>query len=203
MAFQGHASPSQPGSQQPQTAAVAALQSNNYFSQDYHLVVAAKRTIVLLSPDRSQTLFTVYYPESDDEPSLIVKRGDSDGPRIGSVTTHSFTTPKVDVEVNEEKLRFKKRFESVTGQGQLTWSLDSDSLLLEDSKGLLARFSSRDGDIKSSRQEGRLEIRRQGLNAEQFEEVVITGLAELERRKNDAGDEEVVSIALGLVCCTM
>lgn len=152
--------------------------------------------MALLSSDHSQTFLTVYYPKSGGESSLTVKRGDGDGPKIGSATTHSFTTSKVDVEVNGKTLRFKKKFESVTGQGQLAWSFDSGSLLLEDGKGLLARFIPKDGDIKDvKRLEGRLEIRRKGLNTEQFEEVVITGLAELERRRNDAkADKDLMGI---------
>ena len=154
-------------------------------SEDYPLVHVARETMAVLSPDRSRTLLTAYYAVPPGGATFKVTRGKIHGPQMGSATTHSISTDKVDVEVNGGKLRFKETFESLAGLGQLTWRLESDSMVLEDNGGaLLARFVPEGKEKKdTSRKEGRFEIRRQGLSAAQLEEVIVTCLAELERRR--------------------
>ena len=124
---------------------------------------------------------------------------------MGTVLIHSFTTDKVDASIGPTKYHFKKKFESKTGLGaQLVWDTSDGQLFLEHAKGhggkggeaggIVARFIPRDSKIGSTqRNEGRFEFRQPGLNDAQIEEIFITGIAELERRKSYATDAKAAS----------
>jgi hypothetical protein len=151
---------------------------------DYPYVFTGKYSMALLSPDGFRAmLLTVQYPTSVwQQPKLSIHRGGPGGPAIGGAKFHSFTTEKVDAHIGLQKYRFKGKFESQTGLGKLEWSIVTGTLVLEADGVIIVRFVPRDAIVGGMlRPEGKFEIRRPGLNDAQFEEVVVTGIAELER----------------------
>jgi len=143
-------------------------------------------------------------------------------PEMAEAIIHSFTSSKIDVTVfNEDfdpadpeaphhKYRFKKKFDSLTGLGHLVWSVDDGQLFLSrdtEDGPIVARFAP-DADSGGKKAlnsaeavEGRFVFARDvvgRLTDEQFEEIFVTGIAELERiRTNNEGEE--VGKAMGEV----
>lgn len=168
--------------------------------------------MALLAPDRSRLLLTVCYPSSwSSTQQLTIHRGDGPhGPELASAVFHSFTTAKVDARLARaggwtDEYRFKKKFESRTGLGlaggTMVWEVEKRAygwrslILTEGGKDgpVAARFVvAEDGHAgngvgaTTGRVEGRLEVVRPGgLAAEQFEEVFLTLVAEMERKRRE------------------
>ncbi|KAI5919204.1 hypothetical protein F4810DRAFT_688197 [Camillea tinctor] len=138
----------------------------------------------IMTPDRGVTLYTVRY--SCHSLGITLLRGTDTGPTIGTARFHSFTTSKVDVELQGRESRFKKEFSSRTGLGNVEWNAHGHDLILRDSSGRLVGSYLLDGSVHTSHhREGRLEVAMKGLRIEQLEEVLMTGLAELERIRRD------------------
>ena len=78
----------------------------------------------------------------------------------------------------------------MTGLGFLTWRRNGRSLQLDGQAAQLATFNANHDIQNTYRQEGVFEIYAQGLRQDQLDEIVVTGLAELERRRKSAEDEE-------------
>ncbi|KAI0596217.1 hypothetical protein F4775DRAFT_565266 [Biscogniauxia sp. FL1348] len=134
--------------------------------------------------DRGQTLYTIRY--SCHSLGITLFRGTDAGPVIGTAKFHSFTTSRVDVEFQGREFRFKKEFVSGTGLGNAEWKHQGHDLIVRDSSGRLVASFLLDGPVHTShRREGRLEVAIHGLRAEQLEEILMTGLAELERIRRD------------------
>ncbi|KXX76970.1 hypothetical protein MMYC01_207145 [Madurella mycetomatis] len=179
----------------------------------YPYVSTAKRQMTLLTPDRTRPLLTVCYPSSwSSTQQLTIHRGDGPhGPELGGAVFHSFTTDKVDAYLVRggamtEEYRFKKKFESRTGLGlagtaKMVWEVEKPGYGW---RALVLRESGKDGPVAArfvmaedgcggkggyatiERVEGRLEVvRAGGLAAEQFEEVFLTLVAEMERKRRD------------------
>ncbi|KAL2129691.1 hypothetical protein VTI74DRAFT_7434 [Chaetomium olivicolor] len=110
---------------------------------------------------------------------------------------------------------FKRRFESQTGLNpapgkRMEWRIENKALVLAEEKekggsffsgwgsagnkgesDWVARYVARDEkriDKETKRVEGRLEVRRGGLTAQQFEEIFVTMVAEMERQRQDNDD---------------
>lgn len=180
---------------------------------EYPYVVTARRQMALLTPDGTAPLLTALYPSTSTwtatTPRLSVRRGGPDGPEVGCACFHTWTGGgKVDAEAGGRRYRFRKRFDSRTGlaaaaAGTLVWSVCDGALVLTegDKDGpMVARFVGRDGAGLAGatvRLEGRLEIRRPGLTAEQFDEVFVTLVAEMERKRRLNEDWDLLLQLLG------
>lgn len=165
--------------------------------------------MTLLSPDRSTPLLTVLYPSSwATTPKLTILHGDGSGAarsEFGGALFHSFTTDKVDAYFRGYRYHFRKRFVSQTGlggggaKGKMEWAVEDGALVLSDGerggRGWVARFVARNGakvGDATGRLEGRLEVRRAGLTGEQFEEVFVTMVAEMERKRRSNEEWDIL-----------
>ncbi|KAH8668941.1 hypothetical protein BX600DRAFT_460995 [Xylariales sp. PMI_506] len=174
----------------------------------------------LVTPDRSRSLYVVRYAGSfSSDPGVVVLRGGSrSGPQVGSATFHSWTTSKVDLDVGGRVVKLKKEFDSTTGLGHLRWhhnkqrhrhhhhqggggggSGSGARLELLDTTGrVLAAFTANKTSSffsdDTSRHEGRFEIilSGAGVSQAQFDEIVVSGVAEMERRRKSAEDDDAV-----------
>ncbi|GAB1314541.1 hypothetical protein MFIFM68171_04751 [Madurella fahalii] len=189
--------------------------TSSYNALDYPYVPTGKRQMTLLAPDRSAPLFTVLYPSSWATRSkvTVLRGGGGPGaPEVGGARLHSFTTGKVDAFLaGRGSFRFRKRFVSLTGLAsaphvaRMVWAVEDGALVLSEDGaggggGCVARFVTRDGaglGEATTRLEGRLEVRRVGLTGEQFEEVVVTLVAEMERRRRSNEEWEIVGEVMG------
>jgi hypothetical protein len=87
----------------------------------------------------------------------------------------------------------------------MEWTVEGGALFLGEEGGgggggYVARFSGRDGakvGDSTSRNEGRLEIMRPGLTRAQFEEVFVTLIAEMERKRMSKEELEVAGEVVG------
>ncbi len=172
--------------------------------------------MTLFTPDRSRALFTVMYPDTwswswSKSRNMSILRG-SNGTELASAEFHSFTTNKVDACYGGHVYHFKKRFVSQTGLGLLgqgsakgvmmLWDVGNGELMLtrdDEQGGILARFVPRGDAVglggHTSTLEGRLELRVMGLTDKQFEELFVTLVTEMERRRR-ANEEWVVAAAV-------
>ncbi|KAK0634194.1 hypothetical protein B0T14DRAFT_561708 [Immersiella caudata] len=163
--------------------------------------------MTLFTPDRTCALFTVLYPDTwswswSKSRNLSILRN---GSTFGGAEYHSFTTEKVDAWFSERYYRFKKRFASQTGLSveseQMLWEVSNGELMLtknDDPDGqILARFVPRDASLGGAMTllEGRLEIRMVGMTDDQFEEVFVTCVAEMERKRR-SNEEWAVAVAV-------
>ncbi|KAK4035100.1 hypothetical protein C8A01DRAFT_38435 [Parachaetomium inaequale] len=202
---QPYQQPYQPPPIHPQPA------TSPYTQISYPYIPTAKRQMTLLSPDRSHPLLTVIYPSSwSTTPQLTVHRGGGpDGPEIGGALFHSFTTGKVDAYLSGVgDYRFRKKFVSLTGLGgaggqggRMEWGVENKTLVLSsgDGGGYVARFVLRDGadaGKATSRVEGTLVVMRGGLTDAQFGEVVVTMVAEMERKRRDNEDFKIAGAVI-------
>lgn len=177
--------------------------------------------MTFLTPDRSAPLFTVLYPSSLSlTPQLTIHRGgDASGPELGGALFHSLTTDKAEAYLHGAggvggggeggaQYRFRKKFGSQTGLGggsggRMKWVVENGALVLVEDGGVggyVARFVARDGADAgggTSRSEGRLVIVREGLTDWQFGEVVVTLVAEMERKRRDNEDMKILKGVLG------
>ncbi|KAK3689042.1 hypothetical protein B0T22DRAFT_460791 [Podospora appendiculata] len=151
-----------------------------------------KRVMSLLAPNGTQTILAIPFPSSLSSIPLSIHRGGAAGPHMAEATFHSWSTEKVDVTIGPLRYRFRKRLDSQTGLGKLTWGNRKGEFFLregtsEDSGVLVAQFVPRTtSTFGTSKVEGTFQIRKPGLSAAQFEEVVITGIFEMERRRRKA-----------------
>ncbi|KAM7221469.1 hypothetical protein V8F06_003244, partial [Rhypophila decipiens] len=182
---------------------------------EYPYILTAKHQMTLFTPDRSRPLFTVNYPDTmsfswskSRNMSILDAAG---GSEITRAEFHSFTTDKVDLWFRGREYHFKKKFGTQTGllasagdKGEFLWSVENGEMMLtsvaQDKKGkaegpILARFVPRDArDLGDATKiaEGRLELRMMGLSEDQFGEVFVTLVAEMERRRKNNEEVEIV-----------
>ncbi|KAF4464368.1 hypothetical protein FALBO_8802 [Fusarium albosuccineum] len=147
-----------------------------------------KKSYQMVDAGTNQVLYTVNYSSSSSTGSLQVSRGEG-GPPAGSAKFHSLSS-KVDLDLGTGHVKFKKEFQSTTGQGYMKWRRESHgflssrgNLVLDSAGSPVATFRPEKGPDDSRRQGGTLEIHRQDLSPPQLDEIVISGVAELERRK--------------------
>ena len=136
----------------------------------------------------------------------------NNGEKLANAEFHSFTTKKVDLYYGGHVYLLKKRFASRTGLGSesrstgegdiLLWDVwDGEMMLTRDDGlgGIGAKFIPRRDMVGPRRHtsllEGRLELRALGLMDTQFEELFVTLVAEMERRKR-ASEEWAVDFAV-------
>ncbi|KAK4245512.1 hypothetical protein C7999DRAFT_16291 [Corynascus novoguineensis] len=218
-------------SQQYPSATTSGPASASTSVVEYPFLATGKRQMTLFAPDGShRPLLTVVYTSNWASTSkmTIYHGGDptaaaAAGREIGGAVFHSFTTDEVDAYLiaaraggvgHRYQYRFRKQFASQTGlcerpgAGMMKWAVEGGALALSEMRegpdGYLAQFVPRDGaDAREAtkRMEGRLTVMRAGLNEVQFGEVVLTLVAEMERRRRDNEDwhfvEEVWEHAAG------
>ncbi|KAK4216128.1 hypothetical protein QBC37DRAFT_417833 [Rhypophila decipiens] len=188
---------------------------------EYPYILTAKHRMTLFTPDRSRPLFTVNYPDTmsfswSKSRNMSILDAAAGGSEIARAEFHSFTTDKVDLWFRGREYHFKKKFGTQTGllasaggKGEFVWSVENGEMMLtsvaQDKKGkaaegpILARFVPRDArDLGDATKiaEGRLELRMIGLSEEQFGEVFVTLVAEMERRRKNNEEVEIVSNAI-------
>ncbi|KAK0726136.1 hypothetical protein B0H67DRAFT_572396 [Lasiosphaeris hirsuta] len=177
---------------------------------DYPYILTGKLQMTLFTPDRTRALFTVLYPDTwswswSKSRNLSILR---DGSTVGRAAFHSFTTEKVDAWFSERYYHFKKRFESQTGLSaapwkKMLWDVSNGELMLtpDDETGpILARFVPKDAiglGGATNLLEGRLELRAMGLTDAQFEELFVTLVAEMERKRRTNEEWAVAAAVMG------
>ena len=167
-------------------------EAHHLVAAELDLIMITKGTMAIVTGKSRRTLMTIRHASSSlSRPTLTIYR-ETSSLALATVTCHSITTSKVDATIGRRSYHFKKKYNSQAGLGSLTWSVEDGELFLENGAGLIARFSPRNGSVGSERKlEGRFEIRKAGLGAEQLDEVLVTGIAELERRRRDAQDTKI------------
>lgn len=174
--------------------------------------------MTLFTPDRSQALFIVNYPDTwslswSKSRNMTMLRA-SNGERLAHAEFHSFSTSKVDAYYRGHVYHFKNRFVSQTGLGSepgfvedgvtMLWDVWNGEMTLgrEDGRGgIVARFVPR-GDAAglgdhTNILEGRLELRMVELTDAQFEELFVTLVAEMERKRRDNEEWAVADAVVG------
>ncbi|RSL52965.1 hypothetical protein CEP54_010646 [Fusarium duplospermum] len=162
---------------------------------------AGDRVYYVVDSNTGQTVYTFNFGfKSSGSGPVHVMRGDN-GPPCGTLTYHSFSS-KVDMNLGNSFVKFKKEFPSNTGLGYLTWQKNGGScfssggnLILESGGSVLATYRLEKGPGSQKRQGGGIEIQKPGLSQAQLDEVVISGVAELERLRLAAGSSSAGSSA--------
>lgn len=154
---------------------------------------AGDKVYHVVDSNTGQTIYTFNFGfKSSGAGPVHVMRGGNGSP-CGTLTYHSFSS-KVDMNLGNSFVKFKKDFPSNTGLGHLTWQknggscFSSGSNLILDSMGsVLATYRLEKGPGSQKRQGGGIEIHKPGLSQAQLDEIVISGVAELERLRLAAG----------------
>ncbi|KAK4166889.1 hypothetical protein QBC43DRAFT_298079 [Cladorrhinum sp. PSN259] len=153
-----------------------------------------KNQKTLFIPSRSAALFTVVH-----DGKTSIHRGPSpSSPAVGSA---SFSSGKVDLHFNSQTYSFRQTFSSQTNLGSsLTWSVQplrsaADNSLVgyswiladDATRREVARFTVT-ANIYKKMVEGQLQVTKEnGMSVEQFEEVFVTLVAEMERDRKKQG----------------
>ncbi|KAJ4247620.1 hypothetical protein NW757_008773 [Fusarium falciforme] len=154
---------------------------------------AGDRVYYVVDSNTGQTVYTFNFGfKSSGAGPVHVMRGDN-GPPCGTLTYHSFSS-KVDMNLGNSFVKFKKDFPSNTGLGYLTWQKNGGgcfssggNLILESGGSVLATYRLEKGPGSQKRQGGGIEIHKPGLSQAQLDEIVISGVAKLERLRLAAG----------------
>ncbi|KAJ4291254.1 hypothetical protein N0V88_006255 [Collariella sp. IMI 366227] len=121
---------------------------------------------------------------------LAIHRGLAGGPVVGGYDTFCY-----DGEGRNEN----KTLILAAEKESVGWLSNLGSGRGKEESDWVARYVARDGkrvDEATKRLEGALEVRRAGLTAQQFEEVFVTLVAEMERKRQDNDDWETVGKVL-------
>lgn len=175
--------------------------------------------MTLFTPDRSQALFIVNYPDTwamswSKSRNMTILRG-SNRTQLASAEFHSVTTSKADACYGGHVYHFKKRFISQTGLGSeaglgveegvmMLWDVSNGQMILgrDDGRGtgLVAKFVPRgNGDglgDHTNTLEGLLELRTLDMTDNQFEELFVTLVVEMERRRRTNEEYAVAAAAM-------
>jgi len=150
-----------------------------------------KRTVT--ATNSSGVLFTIARdPWTLSGPEFTIRDASKNYRLVATMDTHLLSS-KMDIQFIEpfRKVSVRKKIDSFTGLGRLKWKVEEAkakkaTLALEDKSGNTVAKA----NLQSKLKEGSIEICMNGLSGEQWEEIVIYCLAQIEQIKEKVKDDE-------------